>query len=83
MHLCESLTDQTKHSIWEVGQAESEVHWPIRGVEAVGEVANELALPPNLSVVHPVFHVSMLKKCVLDGSHKKQYRELDVQLDIS
>ena len=28
----------------------------------VGEVAYELALPPGLSGVHPVFHVSMLKR---------------------
>ena len=27
-----------------------------------GEVAYELALPPGLSGVHPVFHVSMLKR---------------------
>ena len=28
----------------------------------VGEVTYELALPPGLSGVHPVFHVSMLKR---------------------
>jgi hypothetical protein len=29
-----------------------------------GEVANQLSLPENLSVVHDVFHVSQLKKCL-------------------
>ncbi|XP_015078383.1 uncharacterized protein LOC107022221 [Solanum pennellii] len=34
-----------------------------------GEVAYKLALPPSLSAVHPVFHVSMLRKYILDESH--------------
>ncbi|WMV30650.1 hypothetical protein MTR67_024035 [Solanum verrucosum] len=35
---------------------------PFEILDCVGPVANRLALPPNLSRVHPVFHVSMLKK---------------------
>ncbi|XP_069145981.1 uncharacterized protein [Solanum lycopersicum] len=35
---------------------------PFEMLKRVGEVAYELALPPGLSGVHPVFHVSMLKK---------------------
>ncbi|XP_069149380.1 uncharacterized protein [Solanum lycopersicum] len=35
----------------------------------VGEVAYELALPPGLSRVHSVFHVSMLKKYHGDGNY--------------
>ncbi|XP_055803435.1 uncharacterized protein LOC129872475 [Solanum dulcamara] len=31
-------------------------------LKSVGEVAYELALPPGLSGVHPIFHMSMLKK---------------------
>ncbi|XP_075083412.1 uncharacterized protein LOC142167151 [Nicotiana tabacum] len=27
-----------------------------------------LALPPELSFIHPVFHVSMLRKCISDSS---------------
>ena len=30
----------------------------------VGKVAYELKLPSELSLVHPVFHVSMIKKCI-------------------
>ena len=32
----------------------------------VGKVAYELKLPSELTSVHPVFHVSMLKKCICD-----------------
>ena len=38
-------------------------------LKCVGEVAYELALPPELSGVHPVFHVSMLKKYHGDGNY--------------
>ena len=31
-------------------------------LKRVGEVAYELALPPGLSGVHPIFHVPMLKR---------------------
>ena len=35
---------------------------PFEVLKRVGEVAYELALPPGLSGVYPIFHVSMLKK---------------------
>ena len=35
---------------------------PFKVLKPVGEVAYELALPPGLSGVHRVFHVSMLKR---------------------
>ncbi|XP_059302256.1 uncharacterized protein LOC132054227 [Lycium ferocissimum] len=35
----------------------------------IGDVAYELALPPGLSSVHPIVHVSMLKRYHSDGSY--------------
>ena len=35
---------------------------PFEVLKRVGEVAYELGCPPALSGVHPVFHVSMLKR---------------------
>ena len=42
---------------------------PFKVLERVGEVAYELALPPGLSGVHPVFYVSMLKRYHGDGNY--------------
>ena len=42
---------------------------PFEVLKRVGEVAYELALPPGLSGVHPVFHVSMLKRYHGDGNY--------------
>ncbi|XP_070017901.1 uncharacterized protein [Nicotiana sylvestris] len=38
----------------------------IEVLRRIGEVAYELALPPRLSSVHPVFYVSMLRKYIGD-----------------
>ncbi|XP_070001969.1 uncharacterized protein [Nicotiana sylvestris] len=38
----------------------------------VGAVAYRLALPPELSFIQPVFHVSMLRKCISDSSQVLQ-----------
>ena len=39
---------------------------PLEMLERVGTVAYRLALPPSLSGVHEVFHVSMLRKYTPD-----------------
>ena len=42
-----------------------------------------LALPPNLSMVHPVFHVSMLRKYVPDPSHVIASQDIQLDQDLS
>ena len=49
---------------------------PFEVLERVGEVAYRLALPPSLSVVHEVFHVSMLRKYTPDPAHVVDWGEL-------
>ncbi|KAD4178039.1 hypothetical protein E3N88_26630 [Mikania micrantha] len=43
-------------------------------LEQIGKVAYKLELPPELSNVHPTFHVSNLRKCLAD-------QDLQVSLD--
>lgn len=49
----------------------------------MGEVAYKLALPPSLSVVHPMFHVSMLRNYVSDESHVLSLDSVELGLDLS
>ncbi|WMV54578.1 hypothetical protein MTR67_047963 [Solanum verrucosum] len=41
---------------------------PYRISKSIGNLAYELDLPQELAVVHPVFHISMFKKCMGDPS---------------
>ena len=52
---------------------------PFQILDRVGAVAYRIALPPSLSGVHNVFHVSMLRKYVSDPTHVLSYEHL--QLD--
>ena len=52
---------------------------PFEIVEKVGVVAYRIALPPSLSNLHDVFHVSQLRKYVYDASHVIQVDELEVR----
>ena len=56
---------------------------PFEILDRVGEVAYRLALPPSLSVVHPVFHVSMLRKYRGDPSHVLDFSTVQLDKDLS
>ena len=42
---------------------------PFKVLKRVGAISYRLALPPSLSSVHAVFHVSMLRKFTPDPTH--------------
>ena len=54
---------------------------PFEVLERVGAVAYRIALPPSLSTVHEVFHVSMLRKYTPDPIHIVDWGELVVDAD--
>ena len=52
---------------------------PFEILDKVGVLAYRLALPPALSRIHNVFHVSMLRKYVSDPTHVLDYEPLKLR----
>jgi hypothetical protein len=56
---------------------------PFKILEQRGEVAFQLDLPPQLTDVHDVFHVSQLKKCLRVSEEQMPLEELTVGEDLT
>ena len=56
---------------------------PFRILARRGEVAYQLELPPNLSQVHDVFHVSQLRRCFKDPIRAVDHEVLELRDDLS
>ena len=54
---------------------------PFEILERVGTVAYRLALPPSVSGVHEVFHISMLRKYTPDPAHVVDWGQIEVDTD--
>ena len=54
---------------------------PFEILERVGTVAYRLALPPNMSGVHEVFHFFMLRRYTPDLAHVVDWGEIEVDTD--
>ena len=52
-------------------------------IEKVGQVACRLALPPELEMIHNVFHVSMLRRYRLDPSHVVSNEVVELRQDLT
>jgi hypothetical protein len=56
---------------------------PFKILEKRGEVAYQLVLPPQLSDVHDMFHVSQLRKCLRVPEEQIPMEDLDAKEDLS
>ena len=56
---------------------------PFEILERIGMVAYQLALPPNMSQVHPVFHVSILSKYTSDPSYVLQPQSVELNENLT
>ena len=54
---------------------------PFEILERVGTVMYQLALPPSMSSVHEVFHVSMLWEYTPDPTHVVDWGQIEVDTD--
>jgi hypothetical protein len=59
----------------------TKIYWTIQDEEQRGEVAYQLELPPQLSDMHDVFHVSQLRKCLRVPEELMLLEELTVSED--
>ncbi|KAH9751681.1 Endonuclease [Citrus sinensis] len=56
---------------------------PYEIIERIGPLAYRLALPPKLSRIHDVFHVSMLQKYIYDPSHVLSKQPIQLKEDLT
>ena len=63
------------------GKLSSRFIGPLEILERIGTVVYRLALPPSMSGVHEVFHVSMLWKYTLDPAHVVNWGQIEVDSD--
>jgi hypothetical protein len=65
------------------GKLASRFIGPFMILEKRGEVVYQLELPPQLSDVHDIFHVSQLKKCLRVLEEHIPMEDLDAKEDLS
>ena len=56
---------------------------PFEVIKAVGKAAYQLRLPAQLSEVHDVFHVSMLRKCLSNATPIVNLEDIEVQDEVT
>jgi len=56
---------------------------PFQVLKRVSPLAYKIEMPPNLSGVHDIFHVSQLPRCVRDLLQVITYEPLDIQLNLT
>jgi len=56
---------------------------PYEIIEICGPVAYRVKLPPQLSTIHDIFHVSQLKKCIRVPTEIVEQEDIQVEPDLS
>jgi len=62
---------------------EREIKFEVRQAVRIGQVAYKLELPPKMSLVHPIFRMSMLKKVMGDPSAIVPIETIEVNEELS
>ncbi|GAU34277.1 hypothetical protein TSUD_321230 [Trifolium subterraneum] len=83
LHLIEFAYNNSYHT--SIGMAPYEALYigPYQILKRVGPVAYQLALPPSMSRMHDVFHVSQLRKFIPDPFVPVELESIDLQPDLT
>jgi len=76
----------TIKGVMRIGRSNKLNHWyagPFEILERIEPLAYRLALTPENEKIHNVFHISELRKYILDPSHILNYPPLQIQEDLS
>ena len=65
------------------GKLSSHYIQPFENLEKVAKVPYQLALPPKLSMVYDIFHMSMIKRYILDPTYVLTQEPLEVNQELS
>ena len=65
------------------GKLASKYIGPFEILKRIGLVTYRLALPPDILQVHPMLHVSMLRKYISDPSHVLQPQSVEVNDELT
>ncbi|KAA0035505.1 hypothetical protein E6C27_scaffold285G001580 [Cucumis melo var. makuwa] len=68
---------------WGEGKLSPRFVGPFEMLERIGPVAYRLALPPSFAAVLDVFHVSMLRKYVVDLTHIVDFEPMHINENLS
>ena len=63
------------------GKLSSRFIGPFKILERIGTIAYRLVLPPSMSSVHEVFHVSMIRKYTPDPAHVVDWGQIEIDTD--
>lgn len=76
-----SLANESCYAIWKIGKLSQRYIGTNEIPNRVRGVAYYLSVPPEMSIIHSVFHVSMQRKFMSDYSRvlEKQALQLDVE----
>ena len=82
MFLKVSLSKEISH-LGKKGKLKPRYNGPFEILQQIGAVTYRIALPPELSYIQDVFHVSILRKYVHDPMHVINRYPLDVSEDLN